>query len=335
LDATSKGIYAYARDDEIKRKLGEEPKQIVASRKGKSPVASTIEDEEDFSDSSTDSIYNNNPSMGRSSNSKSNNPAKEKISISTASSKSYMRDMTASSTSSSSSFSAINIVKQQQQQHNLQAPESPINIQVVSHHSITTSLSKRPGSVSTEVGSMPYVAKQTLHKSSEMSISYAVEGYLSMYVPKKKKWKARWFELHDGDLVIRKKKSGRKSQVIPLYSVLFKHYAEDETCFEINTSKSLILVSAANVQEKELWEDEIWKHKKVKREKRIKSLLFRVSKKNVDFEEYKDEQKKKYEAEIDRQIAVKNRKKTPTPLLRANTQQQESSSESTPPTASN
>ena len=117
---------------------------------------------------------------------------------------------------------------------------------------------------------------------------------------------------------------------------MFKHYAEDDTCFEINTAKSVVLVSAANVQERELWEDEIWKHKKAKREKRIKSLLFRVSKKNIDFEEYKDEQKKKYDADIDRQNAVKNRRKLPTPQLRStsNSNNQESPV-STPPTSSN
>jgi hypothetical protein len=116
---------------------------------------------------------------------------------------------------------------------------------------------------------MPAKAKKTLDKVvKEETITFAVEGYLSKYDMKKKIWKKRWMELHDGNLHIFKKKGGRKSDTIALYSVVFKHFANDETCFEINTAKQSILVAAASQQERERWEDEIWNHKKLRREKK-------------------------------------------------------------------
>lgn len=54
---------------------------------------------------------------------------------------------------------------------------------------------------------MPSLAKMTLEKTQKMeTISYAVEGYLNKYSPKKKLWKQRYFVLSDGNLSIYKKK---------------------------------------------------------------------------------------------------------------------------------
>ena len=184
--------------DIIRRKV-EPPKQVSSSKKN---ILEEDEDSDTSTDSLMDAIYNSSSTsmVVR----KTPISSREKVSIT--SNKGYMRDMT---TSSKTSFTGtINIVRQQQQQQQKisEFTPPPIVSSTTSQHVSHSSLSKRPGSVSTEIASMPYVAKQTLNKTTEMSITYAVEGYLSMYVPKKKKWKARWFELHDGDLVIRKKK---------------------------------------------------------------------------------------------------------------------------------
>jgi len=103
--------------------------------------------------------------------------------------------------------------------------------------------------------------------------------------------------LTDATLSAYSKKSGKKLESAQLFSVLFKDFVDDECCWEINTSGHSFLVCVASKREKDNWKSEIVKQKSSRREQRVKNVMLKEDHKNIDLEDYKRQQREKFEQE--------------------------------------
>jgi hypothetical protein len=84
---------------------------------------------------------------------------------------------------------------------------------------------------------------------------------------------------------------------VQLFSVLFKDFADEAFCFEINTANYSTIVCTASKREKENWKTEIVRHKTNRREQRVKNVMLKEGKQSIDIEEYKRQQREKFEQE--------------------------------------
>ena len=150
-------------------------------------------------------------------------------------------------------------------------------------------------------------------------ITYTMEGNLNIYDKKTKKWNCRYAKFNNGKLYLIK--NGKKVQSVKLTTVMFKHFTQDDSVFELTACDTTLLIGTKNSHERECWEDEIWKQKQMSSHnkssipssikqsfKKAKNLINKVTKKELDFQQYKAMQRKKYEEEMEIQNAVQSNK---------------------------